>query len=291
MPVVIPYQIQNTVISDPLDGEKIMKEHIQNANKNFQDALNYFRDYQKTQNQIIEDLHNKIRQKEQEYSAYKQKVDDENIKWGQRIKILQDDRTKIQNEKKELMQQFEQYKREKESQIKLLIDGGKNFQKINNVLEQERNTLLKERDKLRQENYIFQQKQNIPTVMKRDDAKLKVESIVDNPNTISEFNGWASNPTNQLPSSFKYISGEIKVRSEQPLAESFSKTRWITNRNGGKKFLFPNPQFFDEMTEIRELYTITGTLKSKGQNKIRITKPCEIGDKGYINYPGELQVI
>ncbi|MDR3301554.1 MAG: hypothetical protein LBT01_03375 [Spirochaetaceae bacterium] len=177
---------------------------------------------------------------------------------------------------------------EKDSYIWRLSDAYKKLQQENvslknecNKIEQEKINLLQENNKLRQENFTLKQKNNAPPI---------INNVGDN-NIIVEFNAWASNPVNHLPVSFKYIIGDIKVRNEQALTESSVETKWITNRNGSKTYLFPNPLFFYEATDIRELYKITGALKAKGQNKIQIIKACEILDKGYINYPGELQLI
>ncbi|MDR3301553.1 MAG: hypothetical protein LBT01_03370 [Spirochaetaceae bacterium] len=119
--------------------------------------------------------------------------------------------------------------------------------------------------------------------------KIAPELIPDDP--VDDFNNWACNPLKILPSRFYYLKGDIKVRNEQIFVESEAESKWITNRLGAQKYLFPNPRFFYEATDIRELYKITGTLKAKGQNNIRISEPCKILDKGYINYAGKLTLL
>jgi hypothetical protein len=245
------FQAQTPASTPPLDDDiKPMREHLQNA-------LDYFKNYQSRQSQVIETLNVNIRQ--------------------------------IEQNKADLQQQFEQYKRDKESYIQRLSDAYRDFQRKNESLEKEKSCLSQECDKLRRENSVLQQKNTTSTTIKHNDTTLRESSIVDN-KIIAEFNAWSSNPVNPLLPNFKYINGDIKIRSEQVFIDSFG-TKWIINRNESKKYLFPNPNLFDEATDISEFYKITGTLKSKGQNKIRIIKPCEIGDKGYINYPGELQII
>ncbi|MDR2477446.1 MAG: hypothetical protein LBD18_06655 [Treponema sp.] len=107
---------------------------------------------------------------------------------------------------------------------------------------------------------------------------------------LEVFNSWAANPAAPLPEAFYYLHGEFRIRGTHTFKESAAPSRWITNREGSKKYLLPNPNFFDQMTNISELYTMNrAQLKGKGQNRIRVIKPCEMADKGWIDYPGELQ--
>lgn len=110
---------------------------------------------------------------------------------------------------------------------------------------------------------------------------------------LSIFNEWAASPSGALSKdSFYYISGGTpKIRSEQNLSESAEETACITNRAGAKKYLLPNPRLLDDRSNITLFYTNGSGFKGKGQNKIRITKPCEIGNAGYIQYPGELAIL
>jgi hypothetical protein len=119
--------------------------------------------------------------------------------------------------------------------------------------------------------------------------KAAPEVIPEDP--VEDFNNWAGNPSRPLPSRFYYLRSDIKIRSEQMIAESQTESKWITNRRGSKKYLFTNPRFLDEATDISEFYKITGSLKARGRNAIKITEPCEIADKGYINYPGKLTLL
>jgi hypothetical protein len=128
-----------------------------------------------------------------------------------------------------------------------------------------------------------------------DTAKLKrdrqtAQAVSQDP--LSVFNEWAKNPVTPLPSGFYYLQNDIKIRFSQSLIKSTIETKWIANSKGNRQYLFPNPNSFNEMTDIREFYgTISGTLKSKGQNRLQITKPCEMKDKGYIDFPGELKFL
>ncbi|GMO38933.1 MAG: hypothetical protein Ta2B_18430 [Termitinemataceae bacterium] len=113
---------------------------------------------------------------------------------------------------------------------------------------------------------------------------------VNSRDTVADFNAWAANPNNRLPDEFYYVAGTPTLKEQQPIAKSDSQTKWISN-NSGKKYLFPNPKLFDQMTDKNELYTIIGMLKGIGENKAQITKPCEIGDNGFIRFQGELKLI
>ena len=110
---------------------------------------------------------------------------------------------------------------------------------------------------------------------------------------VEKFNKWASNhPSSELPREFSYLEGEIKVRTAQYPRETSSKTKWIWNKTGDIKYLFPNPNFFDQMTDISDLYLMDMTrLREKGSNKIRITTPCEVMDSGFINFQGKLELL
>jgi hypothetical protein len=131
--------------------------------------------------------------------------------------------------------------------------------------------------------------------IEKDTVKLKsdrqtAQAVSRDP--LSVFNEWAKNPVTPLPSGFYYLQNDIKIRSSQSLAKSALETRWISNSRGTRQYLFPNPNSFNEMTNISELYVIKdGVLKPKGQNRLQITKPCEIKDRDYIDFPGELRLL
>jgi uncharacterized protein YjdB len=109
---------------------------------------------------------------------------------------------------------------------------------------------------------------------------------------VDEFNVWAANPSTKLPSGFYYLSEDMRIRTIHSITESASETKWISNKNGNQKYLFPNPNFFNVNTDINEFYKMDmAMLRSKGQNKIQITTACEMSEKGYINYPGELKLL
>ena len=110
---------------------------------------------------------------------------------------------------------------------------------------------------------------------------------------LDNFNAWAVRPAAILPSAFYYLKADMKIRTIQNIDdESLSPTKWITNRIGEKKFLFPNPNSLDDRTDITSLYTYDlALLKPKGQNRIKIISPCEMMNNGFIQFAGELQLI
>jgi hypothetical protein len=110
---------------------------------------------------------------------------------------------------------------------------------------------------------------------------------------LDAFNRWAANPVPRtLPSGFAYAEGEFKIRSKNDYKPaSSSESKWIVNTRGGKKYLLPNPLSFNQLTNISELYHMDMSRLQPANNKIKIVKPCELLDGGYINYPGELTIL
>jgi uncharacterized repeat protein (TIGR02543 family) len=106
------------------------------------------------------------------------------------------------------------------------------------------------------------------------------------------FNDWASNPSSPLPKSFYFIYGDMNIRTKCEIKESPVETLWISNYGGLKKYLFPNPRLFYQMTDILGLYKMDqAKLKSKGQNRIKVTNACEMTNDGFVEFPGELDIL
>lgn len=127
----------------------------------------------------------------------------------------------------------------------------------------------------------------------RNELLNKSNNNIQNDRIITIFNEWAANPISIIPKDFAYLIGDFRIRiNQQELAETQEKTKWIINRGGVKKYLLPNPNFFDPMTNISELYKMNlNMLKAKGKNKIKIITPCEISSSGFIELPGELEIL
>ena len=109
---------------------------------------------------------------------------------------------------------------------------------------------------------------------------------------INSFNNWASCPNLTLPPEFTYVTGDFRIRTnQQEFTETQEKTKWIINRRGTKTYLLPNPNSFDQMTNL-DLYEMDlNMLKGKGKNKIKIITPCEISSSGFIEFMGKLQIL
>lgn len=124
-------------------------------------------------------------------------------------------------------------------------------------------------------------------------GKKLTESIISGElNAIDAFNLWAANPAGPLPEAFFYITGEMNIRTEREIRESADETKWIINRNGTQKYILPNPNFFNQMTNILELYKMDqAKLKGRGQNKFKIIRPCEITKDGFVEFSGELELL
>ncbi|MDR1363645.1 MAG: InlB B-repeat-containing protein [Spirochaetaceae bacterium] len=133
------------------------------------------------------------------------------------------------------------------------------------------------------ENDIRDLKKNEKTANDMASGRLDVKDV---------FNAWASNPQSPLPKSFYFIAGDMNIRTIREIKESPTETLWISNREGGKKYLFPNPRLFDQMTNILELYEMDQRLlRKKGDNKIKILFPCEISPSGFVEFPGKLELL
>jgi len=114
--------------------------------------------------------------------------------------------------------------------------------------------------------------------------------IAINSDLINIFNQWALNPLRSLPQGFSYVSGDLRRRTKQTFDLVLMETKWIVDSD--KKVLFPNPNFFDDQTDISELYLMdTGRLKPKGKNRIKIIEPCEIVEDGFIRFQGKLELL
>jgi hypothetical protein len=141
------------------------------------------------------------------------------------------------------------------------------------------------------EEYANEIKMLSNRIEKFEKAAQAAESIATNV-VLSKFNAWAANPAMRLPSDFIYLSGDFKMFAKQQLIQTPEESKWISNREGAKKYLLPNPCFFNQMTNISELYEMDQTmLKEKGKNKIKIVVPCEISSSGFVEFPGKLQIL
>ncbi|GMO38924.1 MAG: hypothetical protein Ta2B_18420 [Termitinemataceae bacterium] len=111
---------------------------------------------------------------------------------------------------------------------------------------------------------------------------------------VAAFNTWSARPTERLAAGFYYVEGDIKIRTTQEILSSNSASKWIANSNGNKKYIFPNPNLFDQLTDISEIFELDSNLIKLapiGENKIKIIKPCEISDNGFIRHRGEVKLI
>jgi hypothetical protein len=109
---------------------------------------------------------------------------------------------------------------------------------------------------------------------------------------VEAYNEWAAKPVSHLPAAFTYLEGDMRMREEQNLKPTANESMWITNKYGSQKYLFPNPNLFDQMTDLKDIYKMDlSKLKAKGQNRIKIIKACEMSDKGFISYGGELELL
>ena len=156
---------------------------------------------------------------------------------------------------------------------------------------------------IRQSLQILQQQQQ-KELRRIDDLEYQISEIkkekgkiVEPPpppkkDIISIFNDWATNPTDKLSEEyFCYVAGEINILTAQEIRKVDYKTKWITNRNGEKKYIFPNPNYFDDSTNSEVYQMNLNMINLKGTNRIKITRACEMDSKGYIQFSGKLEFL
>jgi len=168
----------------------------------------------------------------------------------------------------------------------------KNDSHKSNIINMDIENRLKNIEKHISNNQVSLKNENSGSFTDRDnDRPNDTRGYTDDP--VALFNSWAANPKNTLPSSFRYLVEEPKLRINQTFSETDTdtETKWIINKFGIKKYIFPNPNFFNLFTET-SLYKIDAKLlKPKGQNRIKIVKPCLAEDSGFISYPGVLDFL
>jgi hypothetical protein len=183
----------------------------------------------------------------------------------------------------------------------------KNTQKLQDVDVELKHlrTMLEEKDKKNQElldkiatiEGILKNHLNAPQSLKNQSSTSGTAKTPDaspnfNKETLDKFNQWAKFPTRVIinTSYFSYILGDFHLRTVQKLTMTDEPTAWIINKIG-PKMLLPNPNFLDTLRDITELDKMNlSRLKPKGQNSLRITKPCLMADTGFIEFPGELEL-
>jgi regulator of replication initiation timing len=159
-------------------------------------------------------------------------------------------------------------------------------------LSYENQKLKKEIDLLKEKISQQGMRSNASTVVSIENNKKSFVSVPSD-NTIEIFNNWAKEPKTRMPLQFAFADGELKLREKQNINETGNNNSlWIINKSGTMKYLFPNPNVIDEIGgNIDTIYTVTGTRKAKGQNRINVLKACEIKDDGWIEYKGELNLL
>jgi hypothetical protein len=167
-------------------------------------------------------------------------------------------------------------------------------------------TMLEEKDKKIQELLdkivvigTLKNHLNSPQSLKNQSStSVSAKTLVASHNFYKEtfetfkFNKWAMHPRLNLDTLyFSYILGNFHLRTVQKLTLTKEATAWIVNKIG-PCMLLPNPNFLDPMWNITELYKMDqNRLKPKGQNSFRIIRPCLMADTGFIEFPGELELL
>ena len=182
-------------------------------------------------------------------------------------------------------------KQEKDDQAALIAKLQKDNKKLNDDLAAVKKSITVDRQ-------MAAPRRDAPASPKELDIMPKPpadqQKQIFNSNLVNAFNKWAMNSpaATSLPGEFCFLEGEIKKRVAQTIIETGEKTKWISNRVGSQKYIFPNPNFLEKMCDLNDLYDLDyDKVKDKGKNRVRIISPCEMMDSGVINSPGKLELL
>ena len=177
-----------------------------------------------------------------------------------------------------------------ETRIATIWQNYQKLEKDNNANTQRISSLESKNRELSQKISEKEIKSNVSPSTVRPPSRN--ESFDQTDNVINSFNNWASYPSSNLPGEFTYVTGDFRIRTDrQEFTETREETKWIINRRGTKTYLLPNPNSFNQMTNL-DLYEMDlSMLKEKGKNKIKIITACEISSSGFIEFPGKLQIL
>jgi DNA repair exonuclease SbcCD ATPase subunit len=154
-------------------------------------------------------------------------------------------------------------------------------------LRNERDDIIRERDKLRE-----QLRQSEKMTVRNEPVRAPYVQKSNSSNAmLSAFNSWAARPSAILPNNFFYAEGNFKIRTKQDINETREPTEWIIYKSSGIRYLFPNPIFFNDRTDISYLYQGEMNFLKPRDNRIQILEPCEISETGFIEFPGKFKLL
>jgi predicted nuclease with TOPRIM domain len=282
-------------------SEKEILEHLRKVIELYRSDFSALKqEYEQKIQTLNEENKRLIQQSEKDIRALEQKCQET-------INRLQDDNSRLLAEKNRYKEGYQRIHINLDNANKKINERGKQiqyFQDEKTALQQDYRQLNRNFDECRlkiEELERENQRLRRETIKPLDEAvygdrkapEKKVPEYEEWPLIFDAFNRWAANPTPRtLPSGFSYVEGEFRIRSKNDYRPSSSDgSKWIVNTKGGKKYLLPNPLSFDLLTNISELYHMDMSRLQASNNKIKIVKPCELLDEGYINYPGELTIL
>jgi hypothetical protein len=202
------------------------------------------------------------------------------------------------NNIEELSKQYKKHEKDISAYIPKFFDFGKSkiaIDEVKRLINEEIKPLKIENEKLKEEINRLRKGQTVQQETRQNvyqNANSYTNDPISSDGIIEKFNEWAKSPQSILPSQFIYTDGELRLREKQNIKDGNNSSLWIKNKSGPKKYIFPNPNVIDQIGgDIDAIYTITGTRKARGQNKVIINKPCEIRDDGWIEYKGSMDLL
>jgi hypothetical protein len=246
--------------------EKEVRDHLQGALNLYRDDVSTLKQTYEQKIRVLEDNNQRLANTVKTLRANLEIAGKKNVEPGRQIHDLVDSKNALQQDYWRLKKDFDECQRKIEE------------------LERENQRLRRETVKpAGQAGY--EERRRAP--------EEKAAEYKELPSILEAFNRWAANPApGTLPLGFRYAEGEFRIRSKNDYRQSSSgSSKWIVNTTGGKKYLLPNPLSFDLLTNISELYQMDMSRLQPSRNRLKVIKPCELLDEGYINYPGELIIL
>jgi hypothetical protein len=273
--------IKNGPYSNQASADETQTPEVLRMIQLHQQAVNIFKEDQRNHKQEISSLKKENKDLESNKGKYENEID------------------RLRKQGDSVTRERDDFKKKYDALRRGLAEAAETIKDKDNEIvfwKNQYNDVFQEKEKL--EKKLEEQKQSIREFqdtyysLPDNSAAVPPQAADTDVRVLNDFNSWAANPAGALPGGFRYLEGDFKIRSTKLIKECASPSKWIINKVGSKKFLFPNPNTFDQMTNINELYlTKEGVLKPQGQNKIQIAKACEISNDGFIEFPGEMRLL
>jgi myosin heavy subunit len=243
-------------------------------------------------NQDWTDEYKKLNIEYEKIKAENQKFLIVNQQWSEEYKKLNIEKQQILASNQQLSDEYKKLNAEKQQLLASNQQLSNEYKKLNSEkqnLETQNKLGIAENKRLNDEiNKIKSLEKSIQTKDNKNSASQR--KSIDN-RVLSAFNTWAARPSVTLPDNFFYVEGDINIRTKQEIKNTRDVTEWISYKGDGIQYLFPNPNLFNDRTNIGYLYEgKMDNLKPSG-NRIEVLEPCEAGENGFIEFLGKFRLL